>query len=74
MATLRAEAELALRETDPAELAAALQRIVADADQLTSIVDRMLARSRAHDHDPNRSRRPRAARVAGSVRPSCGIT
>ena len=52
VATLRAEAELALRESDPAELAAALQRIVDDADQLTSIVDRMLARSRAHDHGP----------------------
>ena len=51
VATLRAEAELALRETDPAELANALQRIVDDADQLTSIVDRMLARSRAHDRD-----------------------
>jgi signal transduction histidine kinase len=52
VATLRAEAELALRETDPAELSAALERIVDDADQLTSIVDRMLARSRAHDHGP----------------------
>ncbi len=52
VATLRAEAELALRETDPAELSAALQRIVDDADQLTSIVDRMLARSRAHDRGP----------------------
>lgn len=47
VATLRAEAELALGETDPAELSAALERIVHDADQLTSIVDRMLARSRA---------------------------
>ncbi|MGA8980128.1 MAG: HAMP domain-containing sensor histidine kinase [Pedococcus sp.] len=52
VATLRAEAELALRDTDPAELVAALQRIVADADHLSSIVDRMLARSRAHDHGP----------------------
>jgi signal transduction histidine kinase len=52
VATLRAEAELALRESDPAELSAALQRIVDDADQLTSIVDRMLARSRAHDRGP----------------------
>ncbi len=52
VATLRAEAELALRETDPAELTAALKRVVADADQLTSIVDRMLARSRAHQPNP----------------------
>jgi signal transduction histidine kinase len=52
VATLRAEAELALRETDPAELTSALKRIVADADQLTSIVDRMLARSRAHTRNP----------------------
>jgi signal transduction histidine kinase len=48
IATLRAEAELALREVDPAQQVQALQRIVSDADQLTSIVDRVLARSRAH--------------------------
>lgn len=47
LATLRAEAELALRETDPHELRAALERVVVDSDQLTSIVDRMLLRSRA---------------------------
>ncbi len=52
IATLRAEAELALRETDPAQLNAALERVVHDADQLTSIVDRMLARSRSHDLPP----------------------
>jgi signal transduction histidine kinase len=52
VATLRAEAELALRENDPVELTAALQRVVQDADQLTSIVDRMLARSRASDRGP----------------------
>lgn len=52
VATLRAEAELALREQDPDELTAALERIVRDADQLTSIVDRMLARSRARGHAP----------------------
>jgi two-component system sensor histidine kinase TctE len=46
VAALRAEAELALRETDPAELGAALNRIVGDADRLTSIVDGMLARTR----------------------------
>lgn len=46
VATLRAEAELALREEDSAEHVSALRRIVADADQLTLIIDRMLARSR----------------------------
>lgn len=50
IATLRAEAELALRETDPTELAAALERVVQDADQLTSVVDRMLARSHPNKH------------------------
>lgn len=53
VATLRAEAELGLRETDPDELTSALQRVVADADQLTYIVDRMLARSRAHSRTPD---------------------
>lgn len=48
IATLRAEAELALREVDPAEQVLALRRIVLDADQLAVIVDRMLARSRSH--------------------------
>lgn len=52
VATLRAEAELALRETDPAQLIAALERVVQDADQLTSIVDQMLARSRSRDRPP----------------------
>ncbi len=52
VATLRAEAELALRESDPADVTAALERIVGDADQLTSIVDRMLARSRARNQPP----------------------
>lgn len=52
VATLRAEAELALRETDPDALIAALERVVQDADQLTHIVDRMLARSRAHSRTP----------------------
>jgi signal transduction histidine kinase len=46
VATLRAEAELALREPEPAQHLAALRRIVRDADQLTLIVDRMLARNR----------------------------
>ena len=46
VATLRAEAELALRQEDPAVRTAALENIVQDADQLTLIVDRMLARSR----------------------------
>ena len=52
VATLRAEAELALRETDHKEQTAALERIVADADRLTSIVDRMLARSRTRTQTP----------------------
>ena len=52
VATLRAEAELALRESDPEELTAALRRVVQDADQLTSVVDRMLARSRSHGDAP----------------------
>ena len=52
VATLRAEAELALRERDPAERGAALERIVQDADQLTLIVDQVLARSRARSHEP----------------------
>jgi signal transduction histidine kinase len=46
VATLRAEAELALNEDDPAEKTAAIRRIMADADQLTHVVDRVLARSR----------------------------
>jgi signal transduction histidine kinase len=46
VATLRAEAELALREDDSSEHVAALRRIVQDADQLTVIVDRMLARNK----------------------------
>jgi signal transduction histidine kinase len=52
LATLRAEAELALRETDPAELTAALRRVVQDVDQLASIVDRMLARNRSNAGEP----------------------
>lgn len=46
VATLRAEAELALHDDDPHHRTDALNRIIADADQLTSIVDRMLARGR----------------------------
>lgn len=52
VATLRAEAELAQGEQDPAEVTAALARIVEDADQLSVIVDRMLARARAGSHPP----------------------
>ncbi len=47
VATLRADAELALRDGDPAEQREALTRIVQDADHLTSIVNGMLLRSRA---------------------------
>ncbi|MDQ1640693.1 MAG: hypothetical protein QOJ90_44 [Actinomycetota bacterium] len=46
VATLRAEAELALSENDPDERTAAIRRILGDADQLTHVVDRVLARSR----------------------------
>ena len=86
VATLRAEAELALRETDPVELSGALQRIVDDADQLTSVVDRMLARSRARAHGPERiadvlsategrwQRQAELARVTLTVRADEGIT
>ena len=52
VATLRAEAELALRDPDPREQTAALGRILQDADQLASIVDRMLARTRERDYAP----------------------
>lgn len=52
VATLRAEAELALRDDDPADLKAALERVVQDADRLTSIVDSMLARSRRDRLEP----------------------
>ena len=52
VATLRAEAELALRGSDPAALRTALTQIVNDADQLTSIVDRMLTRTRTRHTGP----------------------
>lgn len=50
VATLRAEAELALDDPDPGSQTAALRRIIGDADQLALIVDRMLARSRRRSH------------------------
>jgi signal transduction histidine kinase len=43
LATLRAEAELALGETDPEQLRLALAAVVADADRLSTIVNRLLA-------------------------------
>jgi signal transduction histidine kinase len=43
LATLRAEAELALMDDDPATARAALERIVVDADRLTTVVDDLLA-------------------------------
>jgi signal transduction histidine kinase len=52
VAALRAEAELALGQPDPKERTDALERILLDADRLTAIVDRMLARSRARSHPP----------------------
>jgi signal transduction histidine kinase len=48
LATLRAEAELALLDDDPAAARVALERIVADADRLTGIVDRLLAAAGGH--------------------------
>ncbi|TPG17351.1 sensor histidine kinase [Pedococcus bigeumensis] len=68
VATLRAEAELALRETDPAELTAALERVVHDADQLTSVVDRMLARSRSRSRARDRGPQP-VLEVLADARP-----
>jgi signal transduction histidine kinase len=74
VATLRAEAELALREDDASEQVAALRRIVEDADQLTLIVDRMLARSKkpvqsaatvGEALDASQSRWSRQANLAG---------
>lgn len=52
VATLRTDAELALRDGDPAEQREALARIVQDADHLTSIVNGMLLRSRARQRAP----------------------
>jgi signal transduction histidine kinase len=48
LATLRAEAELALLGDDPAAARVALERIVADTDRLTDIVDRLLAAAGGH--------------------------
>jgi signal transduction histidine kinase len=48
LATLRAEAELALLDDDPAGARVALERIVADTDRLTGIVDRLLAAAGGH--------------------------
>jgi signal transduction histidine kinase len=42
LATLRAEAELALTQEDPEQLRAALRAVVTDADRLRGIVDRLL--------------------------------
>lgn len=47
LATLRAEAELALDEAGPAEQAQALRRVVEDADELAAVVDGLLASTRA---------------------------
>jgi signal transduction histidine kinase len=74
VATLRAEAELALREQDPVARTAALQSIVQDADQLTLIIERMLARSKRRSHVPEpvttvlqhaRARSHRRAQLSG---------
>jgi signal transduction histidine kinase len=42
LATLRAEAELALTEDDPAQMRDALRSVVSDADRLGAIIDRLL--------------------------------
>ncbi|MGI8457150.1 MAG: ATP-binding protein [Propionibacteriaceae bacterium] len=55
VATLRAEAELALRDPDPENRTLALVQIITDADQLTLIVDRMLSRSRRRARGPGRA-------------------
>lgn len=80
VATLRAEAELALREDDSREQVAALRRIVQDADQLTLIVDRMLARSRkpaqpaATVRESLDAARPRWSRQADLARVLLSVT
>jgi signal transduction histidine kinase len=48
LATLRAEAELALLDDDPAAARVALERIVTDTDRLSGIVDRLLAAAGGH--------------------------
>jgi signal transduction histidine kinase len=48
LATLRAEAELALLEDDPMSARIALERIVSDTDRLTLIVDGLLAAAGGH--------------------------
>lgn len=52
VATLRAEAELALRDPGPEARTMALQQIIADADHLGVIVDQMLARGRTRALKP----------------------
>jgi signal transduction histidine kinase len=42
LATLRAEAELALTEDDPEQMRSALRSVVSDADRLGAIIDRLL--------------------------------
>lgn len=46
LATLRAEAELALADPDPAGQREALRQVIADADNLTDLVNRLLAAHR----------------------------
>ena len=52
LATLRAEAELALAVGDPAQMRTALSQIVADADHLARILDRMLAADSRTGREP----------------------
>jgi signal transduction histidine kinase len=52
LATLRAEAELALLEKDPRSMAEALQRVIDDADELGDLVNRLLAAHTAKRSEP----------------------
>jgi signal transduction histidine kinase len=52
LATLRAEAELALLEKNPRSMAEALQRVIDDADELGDLVNRLLAAHTAKRSEP----------------------
>jgi signal transduction histidine kinase len=52
LATLRAEAELALLEGDPQSMAEALRRVIDDADDLGELVNRLLAAHTARRSEP----------------------
>ena len=52
LATLRAEAELALLEGDPQSMKEALRRVIDDADDLGELVNRLLAAHTARRSEP----------------------